>query len=200
MSTLVLTPLLVVSQFSFPTQMVRSTGSGISHCPNSNFSLKSGVCNVQRLRRAGVKVFSWADGWFIPCWFQQHLSHCRLRWWIELKVRCDIWVQHDHFSRWVLERTALEDSHHLSWTRCAKQSQHQMLSTSLDWRTPHCHSGWIPCPLIVPTLEFAAMRCTWRPEAVQRFLPGRGSWACWKGEQLPTSSWSIWTVSEGKLS
>ena len=39
-------------------QMIRSTGSGISHCPNSNFSLKSGVCNVQRLRRAGVKVCS----------------------------------------------------------------------------------------------------------------------------------------------
>jgi len=45
-------------------EMVQSTGSGISHCPNSNFSLKSGVCNVQRLRRAGVKV-STCDGRFI---------------------------------------------------------------------------------------------------------------------------------------
>jgi len=49
-------------------EMIRSTGSGISHCPNSNFSLKSGVCNVQRLRRAGVKVGLGTDcsGGFSP--------------------------------------------------------------------------------------------------------------------------------------
>ena len=50
----VITKIITISN----NQMIRSTGSGISHCPNSNFSLKSGVCNVQRLRRAGVKVCS----------------------------------------------------------------------------------------------------------------------------------------------
>jgi len=49
-------------------EVIRSTGSGVSHCPNSNFSLKSGVCNVQRLRRAGVKVGLGTDcsGGFSP--------------------------------------------------------------------------------------------------------------------------------------
>ena len=28
----------------------------MAHCPNSNFSLKSGVCDVRRLQAAGVKV------------------------------------------------------------------------------------------------------------------------------------------------
>jgi len=37
-------------------ELIRETGAGVSHCPNSNFSLKSGVCDVQRLRAAGVKV------------------------------------------------------------------------------------------------------------------------------------------------
>jgi len=37
-------------------QMIHESESGVSHCPNSNFSLKSGLCNVQRLRKAGVKV------------------------------------------------------------------------------------------------------------------------------------------------
>jgi hypothetical protein len=37
--------------------LVRRTEAGVSHCPNSNFSLKSGVCDVRRLRAAGVKVF-----------------------------------------------------------------------------------------------------------------------------------------------
>jgi hypothetical protein len=36
--------------------LVRRTEAGVSHCPNSNFSLKSGVCDVRRLRAAGVKV------------------------------------------------------------------------------------------------------------------------------------------------
>ena len=36
--------------------MLRCTGGGISHCPNSNCSLKSGFCNVLRLRDYGVKV------------------------------------------------------------------------------------------------------------------------------------------------
>jgi len=35
---------------------IKQSGAGVSHCPNSNFSLKSGCCNVQRLRSAGVKV------------------------------------------------------------------------------------------------------------------------------------------------
>lgn len=49
-------------------EVIRSTGSGVSHCPNSNFSLKSGVCSVQRLRRAGVKVGLGTDcsGGFSP--------------------------------------------------------------------------------------------------------------------------------------
>ena len=54
---IVITKIITISN----NQMIRSTGSGISHCPNSNFSLKSGVCNVQRLRRAGVKVCSEDD-------------------------------------------------------------------------------------------------------------------------------------------
>ena len=45
-----------------------TTGAGVSHCPNSNFSLKSGVCDVRRLRRAGVKVGLGTDcsGGFSP--------------------------------------------------------------------------------------------------------------------------------------
>ena len=35
---------------------LRDTGAGVAHCPNSNFSLKSGVCDVRRLQKAGVKV------------------------------------------------------------------------------------------------------------------------------------------------
>ena len=37
-------------------EMIREEGAGVSHCPNSNFSLKSGVCDVRRLQKAGVKV------------------------------------------------------------------------------------------------------------------------------------------------
>ena len=37
-------------------ELIREEGAGVSHCPNSNFSLKSGVCDVRRLQRAGVKV------------------------------------------------------------------------------------------------------------------------------------------------
>jgi len=36
--------------------LIRSTSAGVSHCPNSNFSLKSGVCDVKRLRDKNVKV------------------------------------------------------------------------------------------------------------------------------------------------
>jgi len=36
--------------------VIRETDSGISHCPNSNFSLKSGVCDVRRLKNHHVKV------------------------------------------------------------------------------------------------------------------------------------------------
>ena len=35
---------------------LREAGAGVAHCPNSNFSLKSGVCDVRRLQVAGVKV------------------------------------------------------------------------------------------------------------------------------------------------
>ena len=37
-------------------QMLSHTGAGISHCPNSNCALKSGFCNVLKLRDNGVKV------------------------------------------------------------------------------------------------------------------------------------------------
>lgn len=36
--------------------MMRTAGAGISHCPNSNTSLKSGMMDVQRVRSKGVKV------------------------------------------------------------------------------------------------------------------------------------------------
>ena len=49
-------------------EMIRAEGAGVSHCPNSNFSLKSGVCDVRRLQRAGVKVGLGTDcsGGFSP--------------------------------------------------------------------------------------------------------------------------------------
>jgi len=49
-------------------QIIQSTGAGVSHCPNSNFSLKSGVCDVRRLKEAGVKVGLGTDcsGGFSP--------------------------------------------------------------------------------------------------------------------------------------
>ena len=31
-------------------------GSSVSHCPNSNTALKSGLCDVRRLLNAGVTV------------------------------------------------------------------------------------------------------------------------------------------------
>ena len=37
-------------------QMLRYKEAGISHCPNSNCSLKSGFCNVLRLKDHGVKI------------------------------------------------------------------------------------------------------------------------------------------------
>ena len=37
-------------------KMLKETGAGVSHCANSNCSLKSGFCNVLRLREHGVKV------------------------------------------------------------------------------------------------------------------------------------------------
>ena len=36
--------------------LIRREKAGVAHCPNSNFSLKSGVCDVRRLQRAGIKV------------------------------------------------------------------------------------------------------------------------------------------------
>lgn len=37
--------------------IIKEHEAGVSHCPNSNFSLKSGVCDVKRLQKAGVKVW-----------------------------------------------------------------------------------------------------------------------------------------------
>ena len=36
--------------------LIREYNSGVSHCPNSNFSLKSGVCDVRKMKNKGVKV------------------------------------------------------------------------------------------------------------------------------------------------
>ncbi|KAL7633762.1 UNVERIFIED_CONTAM: hypothetical protein RMT77_015716 [Armadillidium vulgare] len=36
--------------------LLRERGCGISHCPNSNISLRSGLCNVRRLLQHGLKV------------------------------------------------------------------------------------------------------------------------------------------------
>ncbi|XP_067014300.2 guanine deaminase [Anabrus simplex] len=37
-------------------KMLAATGAAISHCPNSNTNLRSGLCNVRRLLSAGIKV------------------------------------------------------------------------------------------------------------------------------------------------
>ncbi|RUS71139.1 hypothetical protein EGW08_021105 [Elysia chlorotica] len=37
-------------------EVIRTRGSGISHCPNSNFSLKSGILDVRKVMKAGVKL------------------------------------------------------------------------------------------------------------------------------------------------
>ena len=37
-------------------EIIKEAGAGVSHCPNSNFSLKSGICNIQWLKHAGVKI------------------------------------------------------------------------------------------------------------------------------------------------
>jgi len=49
-------------------KILATSGSGVAHCPNSNFSLKSGVCDVKRLRESGVKVGLGTDvsGGFSP--------------------------------------------------------------------------------------------------------------------------------------
>lgn len=36
--------------------LVRRGGTGVAHCPNSNLSLRSGICNVKRLLKEGLKV------------------------------------------------------------------------------------------------------------------------------------------------
>jgi guanine deaminase len=37
-------------------KVLAARGTAISHCPNSNTSLKSGLCDVRRLLSAGIKV------------------------------------------------------------------------------------------------------------------------------------------------
>ncbi|KAL1922669.1 uncharacterized protein VTP21DRAFT_10208 [Calcarisporiella thermophila] len=37
-------------------QLMRETGAAVAHCPNSNFALQSGVCDVRRLLNEGIKV------------------------------------------------------------------------------------------------------------------------------------------------
>ncbi|XP_042886176.1 guanine deaminase-like [Penaeus japonicus] len=48
--------------------LVKGSGTGVSHCPNSNMSLRSGMCNVRRLLKAGLKVGLGTDcsGGFSP--------------------------------------------------------------------------------------------------------------------------------------
>ena len=36
--------------------MLRKTGAGISHCPNSNNSVRSGLCDILRLKQNGINV------------------------------------------------------------------------------------------------------------------------------------------------
>ena len=122
--------------------------------------------------------------------FAGRVSRSPLAMVVSLKL-LDIWTEHDQLSRWVLERTALEDSPLPSWTRCGKQSLRQMSFTSLERRRLHCHSGWNVSFSVNCSPSIAATRCTWRPEAARKFLPGKASWACWRGKQSLTSSWSI---------
>jgi guanine deaminase len=37
-------------------KVLAAHGSSVSHCPNSNTSLRSGLCDVRRLLDAGIKV------------------------------------------------------------------------------------------------------------------------------------------------
>jgi guanine deaminase len=37
-------------------QLMTERSCGVSHCPNSNFSISSGVCNVRQLIEDGIKV------------------------------------------------------------------------------------------------------------------------------------------------
>ncbi|KAI8071455.1 guanine deaminase [Gongronella butleri] len=49
-------------------ELLAKTETGVAHCANSNFSLQSGVCDVQRLLRHGIKVGLGTDvaGGFSP--------------------------------------------------------------------------------------------------------------------------------------
>jgi len=49
-------------------ELIKNTGAGVSHCPNSNFSLKSGVCDVRKYKNVGVKLGLGTDcsGGFSP--------------------------------------------------------------------------------------------------------------------------------------
>lgn len=42
--------------------LLRDTGTGIAHCPNSNMKLHSGVCRIPKIRELGVKVGLAVDG------------------------------------------------------------------------------------------------------------------------------------------
>ena len=100
---------------------------------------------------------------------------------LDLLLRYDIWVQHDQFSRWVLERTALEDSLLPCWTRCAKQLLHQMSSISLERRKLRCHSG-----LILSQVLFCHHLCSaqWRTvpgDQRQRESALQGEWTGFVG-------------------
>lgn len=46
-------------------QLLTNAGAGVAHCPVSNLKLGSGICNVPRLRRAGIAVALGSDG--APC-------------------------------------------------------------------------------------------------------------------------------------
>ena len=37
-------------------EMIKKRGSSVIHCPSSNSCLKSGICDVSRLRAKGIKV------------------------------------------------------------------------------------------------------------------------------------------------
>ncbi|KAI9135788.1 hypothetical protein BKA69DRAFT_1108415 [Paraphysoderma sedebokerense] len=55
--------------------LFKARGAGISHCPNSNLALTSGVLNVRQVVEEGVKVGLGTDvaGGFSVCWLHPSL-------------------------------------------------------------------------------------------------------------------------------